>query len=408
MQRTSSSALLPPPPAAGAVADLLSGYVLPAGLVVLLTGMVWSGERSIYHQLFYALIAAPALVLAATRRELLPALARSPVFVAFVAFASYFALSVAWTDAERSAGSLLKRPLYVLMLFVACIELGRLLPDRLALVVRAAACGAAASATILLVEHLRMQPFASARLVGHGALINPLLTSHVFGFFAALWIGHWISAPLRWTPLHLFAVALLGGLIVATGSRTPLVALAATVLWLAALVRGPRGLIACAALVAIAGSVALAWPDVIAQRGLSYRPQIWADALRQISEHPVVGHGFEHPLRIHVGDLGYALWDPHNMTLGVLYQGGAIGLVLWVALYGAAFVAAWRGRASRAVLVCSAPLVYGLVAGMTEGGSFLSRPNEHWFLIWIPLALVAAFTVRSESPPSQRDGRENR
>ncbi len=51
---------------------------------------------------------------------------------------------------------------------------------------------------------------------------------------------------------------------------------------------------------------------------------------------------------------------------------------------------------------------YGLVAGMTEGGSFLSRPNEHWFLIWIPLALVAAFTVRSESPPSQRDGRENR
>jgi hypothetical protein len=37
--------------------------------------------------------------------------------------------------------------------------------------------------------------------------------------------------------------------------------------------------------------------------------------------------------------------------------------------------------------------VYGIGAGLTEGGGILSRPKEHWFLLWIPLAIIAALSV---------------
>jgi len=50
------------------------------------------------------------------------------------------------------------------------------------------------------------------------------------------------------------------------------------------------------------------------------------------------------------------------------------------------------------VLICSAAVVSGLVAGLTEGISYLSRPKEHWFLIWIPLSfLAAALALRNKS-----------
>lgn len=75
---------------------------------------------------------------------------------------------------------------------------------------------------------------------------------------------------------------------------------------------------------------------------------------------------------------------------------------MWLAIYLYSFVSAWRMRGSGLVLVSSTLLVYGFVAGMTEGGSFMSRPKEHWFLIWIPIALHLA-VLRKASV-----GRENK
>ena len=82
--------------------------------------------------------------------------------------------------------------------------------------------------------------------------------------------------------------------------------------------------------------------------------------------------------------------DPHNIELAVLFVGGIVGLLLWLAIYAVAFRYAWRNRASPAVLIASTLLVFGFVSGLTEGNSFFSRPKEHWFLIWIPFALLIA------------------
>lgn len=371
-------------------AEWLTSRVLPLGLFALLTGLLWVGDRSAYHQLFYWLVVLPVIALAIARRDALVASLRSPIFLAFVAFAGYMAASIAWSGSEDGTLALLKRPLYVAVLFVACAELARSRPAVFELVLRGAAIFAVGGGAVALLRF--GLDGAEDRFASFGALYNPLLTSHVFGFFLSLWVAYWIAQRRFFAPAPIAAVAILGALILATHSRTPLVALTMTVMWLSLLAGDKRGIVACLTLAGAGVLLALAWPEAIVQRGLSHRPEIWAEALRLIGERPVFGHGYEHPLRIPVAGIAEAFRDPHNMSLSVLYQGGAVGLALWAGLYAAALTACWRGRRHAGAFICSAPLVYGLFAGMTEGGSFLSRPKEHWFIIWIPLALVAAVT----------------
>ncbi|MCZ7019123.1 hypothetical protein OH415_25755, partial [Salmonella enterica] len=53
----------------------------------------------------------------------------------------------------------------------------------------------------------------------------------------------------------------------------------------------------------------------------------------------------------------------------------------------------FKERAQPLFLLASALLAYGIGAGLTEGGGILSRPKEHWFLLWIPLALIAGLSI---------------
>ena len=91
------------------------------------------------------------------------------------------------------------------------------------------------------------------------------------------------------------------------------------------------------------------------------------------------------------------------MTLSVLYRLGLVGVAFWGAMYVASLYAAWKHKRDDAVVIFSVAVVYGLMAGMTEGGSFLSRPKEHWLLIWIPLALLNATLLLTQktSAPSR-------
>lgn len=87
----------------------VNSYVLPLGWLVMLTGMFWVGERSLYHKLFYILLAVPTLVALLLQPAMLKKLAGNPLFIAFLVFCAYTMLSIAWSDSANSAGSLLKR-----------------------------------------------------------------------------------------------------------------------------------------------------------------------------------------------------------------------------------------------------------------------------------------------------------
>jgi len=377
--------------------DHLTNWVLPLGILFLLTSMMWAGDKKLFQQLFYVFLALPALILALNDRSLLTALLRSPVFIAFLCFATYFSISISWSGTDESTLSLLKRPLYVLGLFFGCAGVAIHRPARFKAVIQLSAVIAVIAAAVqisifVISDH-------GSRLPGYGALYNPLLTSHVFGFFLVLWIAYWIQSKQFILPSALIAVAVIGGLILATGSRTPLLALTATILWLA-LLGGRRGAYACGILILTGAVIVMLWPEIVTQRGLSYRPQIWAEGARQALESPMLGHGFDHPLSIIIKGLDTSFREPHNITLSVFYHGGALGLIFWTALFLSALAVSWMKRKEPLVFALSATIVYGLAASMTEGGSFLPRPKEHWYLLWIPFALLTAATLKKRSSMS--------
>ncbi|WP_161489391.1 O-antigen ligase family protein [Pseudomonas sp. BMS12] len=356
-------------------------------LVLLLTGMFWIGDRSLYHRLYYLTLALPTLIVVLVCWRKFLFLQQVPLFWLFVAFAAYVALSLAWSPGGTDY-SKLKHPLYICMLLLAFAALGDIDMRRLVLSVGVAGGVAALAALVSMTIYLwgeSRQP----RLEGYGALYNPLLTSHVYGFFAALWLGALMSSAKLW-PIKLMMLVPLLLLLFLTGSRTPFMALFACFTWLLIMVADRRVL--WLALVAGIVSVVGLWffgADLLA-RGLSYRPLIWTDAWRQIMNALWFGHGYGAGIDITVEGLNRLLADPHNLTLGVIYRTGLVGGALWLAMYMYSLVSAWRMRGSGLVLISSTLLVYGFVAGMTEGGSFMSRPKEHWFLIWIPIAINMA------------------
>lgn len=372
--------------------------VLPIGWMALLTGLFWIGDRALFHKLYYALLAIPALTAIVMQPRLALRLTRQPLIAAFLLFGGYMCLTLFWSNSDTATFSLIKRPVYVLVMLISAAMLAVERPPALGQVLKIASVVATIAAGLsygyfIYSGHI---PLGGQRFHGYGALYNPLLSAHVFGFFAAFWLAYWFSAHKPLSPLPLACLAILGVVIIATGSRTPLVALAATAAWLCLGQLSRRSLLLVVTIAGVGIALLMFHPAALTARGFSYRPDIWSEAWALANQQLWFGHGYDHKLLLKLEDSGLAFNDPHNIELAVLLAGGLAGLALWLALYGIAAVYSWRNRHNSAVLVASALLVFGFVAGLTEGRDFLSRPKEHWFLIWIPFALLINAWLRSE------------
>lgn len=367
-------------------------YWLPLALVLFLTGMFWVGDRAGYHKLYYVLLALPTLLVALACAPKFLGTAREPLFIVFAVFSAYVMSSLAWSPGAVDY-SKLKYPLYIGMLLLAVAALGEVNMRRLVQVVALAGVGAVLAALITMAVYF-LGGMHTPRLNGLGALYNPLLTSHVYGFFSTLWLAALMASPKQWQgKLAMFAVLVL--LLFLTGSRTPFTALAASVAWMVIMVADRRIVWLALAMGIIASLGVWLFGSELLARGLSYRPLIWAETWRQIMPALWFGHGYDAGIDVVIDGLNQVLADPHNLTLSVIYHTGLVGVVMWLSMYGYSLACAWRMRGSGLVLISSTLLVYGFAAGMTEGGAFMSRPKEHWFLIWIPIALHLAVLRRA-------------
>ena len=373
--------------------NFISQRWLVLGYVVLLTGLFWLPSGSLHTKLFYALMAAPALIGLLLKPQQLGMIIREPIILTFVAFSAWVLISFGWTESDHNLARLAKRPVYIFLFMAGCAMIACKDQRLLLSALRIAAIIAALAALANLLVHLSINPLGK-RLIGFGALRNPLLTSHVFGLFCTYWIASWMirNEQRPWLALWL-ALPLLAALL-ATGSRTPIMALTLTCLWML-LLAGRRALAVLAAIALTGGVLALLLPEIWLERGTSFRPQLWSEALRQASEQIWLGKGYDSSFVFKVEGLNFDLSDPHNVELAVLLELGLIGLTLWLTLYGLALARCFKLRHAQPFQLASALIVYGFFAGMTEGSSFLSRPNENWFIVWIPLALFAALSVAS-------------
>ena len=374
--------------------SFICDWLLPLGYLTLLIGLAVLPDRSFYHKSFYALIAAPALIALILRPETLRGLLREPIVLLFLAFSAWSLLSISWSNTDTPMGSLLKRPLYIFMLFAGCSLLAQQSSSRLEQTTLIAAL-LMIPLTLYSLSAFAISGIPGSRLIGPGALDNPLLSSHLFGFFCIFWLALVMTLPQRqsWiaiAPLLITAITLL-----ATGSRTPIVATAIACGWLTLACWNRRSvMLVLAGALALAGLLVL-YPDALMSRGTSFRLELWQNALDKISQRPWMGFGFGADLAINIEGLATTFSEPHSFTIGVLYYTGIIGLGLWLAMHIVALRHCWRQRHNWYFIIGGALLAYGIGAGLAEGGGILTRPKEHWFVTWIPLALIAALNIRS-------------
>ncbi|WP_339435409.1 O-antigen ligase family protein [Pseudomonas orientalis] len=375
------------------VFDFLVLWILPVGLLLLLSALFFVGNRNVLHKFYYGLFSAPTLLLLCLRPRELKEAFREPVILAFVVFSAWALTSLLWSPEHHPDTDLFKRPLHTFMLLAGC---GMLLHYRNELFkpILFSAALIALVATFLDVAHFINGFEPGMRMIGgRGALDNPLLSSHLFGFFTIYWLficlttrqlkALWFAAP---------AFAIMLAAILATGSRTPLVALVITAFWLSLSSPNRRSALMIASLAFGFAAVMVMAPEMITARGDSSRLDLWRLSLERIAEHPWIGHSYDSELYLYFG-WGETLREPHSFALGVLYYVGIIGFIPWIIMIGWGFYISFRHRAQPLFILASSLLAYGVGAGLTEGGGILSRPKEHWFLLWIPLALIAGLSI---------------
>ncbi|MGP6417350.1 O-antigen ligase family protein [Pseudomonas putida] len=375
--------------------DFISLWILPAGYFLLLCALFFLPGRSLHHKLFYGLFSIPTLIALCLRPRELKELLREPIFIAVLLFAAWALLSLAWGPGEL-LGGMFKPPLHTLLLFAGCYLLVRYRSDILQPLLFGAALVALIATTIFLFMFARVYE-PGMRLIGGGAFDNPLLSSHLFGFFSAYWLSVTMTCKRRqmmW--LSVPAMAIMFMAVIGTGSRTPLVALTMAALWLCFICWNRRsvGLLVALALSGVA--IFTLFSQMIIERGDSYRLEIWQIVLHKIADHPWLGHGYSATLAVDPG-VGYILQEPHSFALGVLYYVGIIGLLPWLFFLFWGLLSSWRQRVQPLLIIASTWLVFGIGAGLTEGGGIISRPKEHWFLLWIPLALIAALSINQRA-----------
>ncbi|ANH96271.1 polymerase [Pseudomonas koreensis] len=376
--------------------DFISLWILPTGYFLLLCALFFLPGRSLHHKLFYGLFSIPTLIALCLRPRELKELLREPIFVAVLLFACWALLSIAWGPDGESFGGMLKPPLHTLLLFAGCYLLLRYRSDILQPLLFGAALVALVATTIFLFTFARTYA-PGMRLIGGGAFDNPLLSSHLFGFFSAYWLSVTMTCKRRqmmW--LSVPAMAIMFMAVIGTGSRTPLVALTMAALWLCFICWNRRsvGLLVGLALSGVV--VVTLFAQMIIERGDSYRLEIWQLVLHKIADHPWIGHGYSATLAVDPG-VGVNFQEPHSFALGVLYYVGIIGLLPWLFFLGWGLLSSWRQRVQPLLIIASTWLVFGIGAGLTEGGGIISRPKEHWFLLWIPLALIAALSINQRA-----------
>ena len=380
-------------------------WILPIGYLLLLSAMFFLPGRSAYHKVFYTLFSVPALFAVCLRPGELKGLLREPLLVGVLLFLLWAIISLIWSPTTDGSLGLMKPPLHTLLLFVGCSLLVRYRNESLqAICFGAAVIGLIASLFNLYTFAHSFTP--ELRMIGAGAFDNPLLSSHVFGFFCVYWLTLSMTCKrpqILWLSIPAFVIMF--ATLIATGSRTPLVAISLTVLWLGFICWNRRSLILLGTMFVAGLAVVLSLSQMIIGRGDSFRFEIWKLALEKIAVHPWIGHGYDAPLSIDPG-VGYAFSEPHSFALGVLYYVGIIGFLPWIFCLAWGLLSSWRQRAQPLFILASSWLIFGIGAGLTEGGGIIYTPKEHWFLLWIPLSLIAALSIaRRDKQPLGAPGK---
>ena len=368
--------------------SFITSKILPLGLFVFLAFNFVVLSRSSYKTFVYLSLFLPALIiclnLAADQLELYKkSIGLRIIFV----FLAYMCISSLWSQ-DPDHVNYFKRALYILLFTVAWL---RYRPSWLQFYRLFDIATVIASATVLIYIYdfywCDDMPF-SKRISGGNSFINPLLSGSMLGVFFCYAFIRMLQHFRDSKKCMLFATLLipLALFVWFTGSRTPLLGIAVVVLIQLFYSKGAGWILWFVSMLLFVCGLIYFGPDHrILDRGVPYRFDIWLSIIDAWTDAVWLGNGMGNEIQIQVKDKIFI--DPHNYHLAVGYYGGIVGFVLWCAclLWSVRSALFCQNKAYRRISISL--LIYGIIASSFDGSSFMGRPGEVWFILWLPIAL---------------------
>ncbi|MEQ8482857.1 MAG: O-antigen ligase family protein [Pseudomonadales bacterium] len=238
---------------------------------------------------------------------------------------------------------------------------------------------------------------ADGRLKGLGQLDTEVIAALVFGVCMIFALDLIVGQRSRLAQLMLLAsVLMIGVAVYLSDSRNAWVSVVtgAGVFLVAHRARTPRAFMAAMAVggLCLLGILLLlllgeGTRDLLLPRGDSFRPDIWREAWVRIAPHGLwFGLGINTSDNFVIVDLEFL--HPHSMYLSVLYQGGAIALLLFLTLIIVVLrtlLVHFRHPDAKLALGI---LFVALPAYLLDGHELIDKVGSTWFLFWLPVAVA--------------------
>ena len=243
--------------------------------------------------------------------------------------------------------------------------------------------------------------FPRARLKAIGQLRHPGFAASLYGFVG---LYHFMALPCtsatrawrRWLP-GVLAVAMAALVVVLTQSRGVFLATLLVLLLGASLTREKRYFIALACIGLAIAVAAVGWSDelhtMVSRRGWdSHRLSIWQQALSQILQAPLFGHGLLVDTTISIK--GTSIGHPHNILLSTALYGGLVSASLLLLLIVLVLRQGWRYWRSEQDIKPLLLSAFGIIYLMTDGYRLISNPFPNWIYFWLPVIWTISRDLR--------------
>ncbi len=366
-----------------------AAWLLLPGILCLLIGISFPSSK-LYHQVLALLLWVPGLVLFWTSRAEIRLMLRTVLGVALLAFILWSALSLLWSSADDPLRQF-KHVLYVVVSLWGMRLLGLFPALSLERMLRGCAYFMAVLASAYWIDTYWVEgaPWRY-RLTGSWQLEHSILAAHVFGFFLAL-LYQLKPTGRRAMVSWMLALLALGLYLLFAQSKGVWVAWAAVAL-LTPLWRRDRIylVLSILCLAGIAGGLWFA-PEFVLQRGLSYRPELLREGFDLLFDgNLLAGLGLGSSYKLQLSSIAQAFDHPHNLYMGIAVQFGLVGLLFWSIAWLSMVLLAWRLRGEALGSALLGVWLFASLALLTDGAGPWVKPQEIWFLTWIPFGLALA------------------
>jgi O-antigen ligase len=135
---------------------------------------------------------------------------------------------------------------------------------------------------------------------------------------------------------------------------------------------------------------------IVLPRGDSFRYIIWSEILSRISTSPLFGLGIITSDDVLAGDMVFR--HPHNLYLALLFQGGAIALLMYLSVIGLTVSILLKNYEHDDAKLALSLLLLASSAFLLDGHELVDKIGESWFLIWLAVAIGLGFRWRIITP----------